>query len=91
MISQGETVISDVTLTPQNADATQTFELICKDAILNRKETVSLLWPSLRITGQLHFQIALASHAALTDLRDLNGISGGLLHGTLSTDIRLNR
>ena len=84
-----ESPLATLQISPTDPNATQTFQLDCKDDTLKDKRIVALLWPALATTDQLQVQFPFKRGKVLTDNRNLTAASGGSVHGTLVTEMRI--
>ncbi len=88
--NKGE-VVGQITLKPKDAAARQAFELICANGVQSQKADIAILWPMLAVADGLRFQAVFTPGVAVSGIRNLTGASGGMLYGTLATEIRLSR
>src|SRR5579859_4999928 len=51
--------LADLTITPLDTNARQSFSLACADSSLSDTQQVSIFWQALAATGQLHIQFPL--------------------------------
>jgi len=83
--------VADLRLTPQDPVATQTFQLICSDAVMSDTRTVSILWSALAAAGQLHILIPFRPGIVLSGIRDVTAPSNEAVYGTLAFQIRIGQ
>jgi len=81
--------IATMQIVPTDPNMTQTFQLDCKDNTLKDRRVVALLWPALATTDQLQVQFPFKRGKVLTDNRNLTAATGGSVHGTLLTEMRI--
>jgi hypothetical protein len=83
--------MANLTLMPQDATATQTFQLVCSDTALSDTRDVAILWPALTAAGQLHVRFPFQQGIVLSGIRDVTAPGNGAIFGALAFQLRIGR